>query len=139
MRSIRKLLVALAGACMCTSAPAGVTSCWIKELTHTETQLEVTFESTDPLVFIGSAERLSASTSPPHTATYVFNERQTLVVKASESSRERCELEPMLGPLFNGVSRSVWLWPLNGTEPMFLGGPIRAKPKQPVQRKKGDA
>lgn len=111
------------------AALANVTTCWIKEVTFAEAQVQVTFLSALPLVFTGTATALSASSGAPYLTTLGLTRGQSLQVKASDATSERCQLEPILGPQFNGVSRSVWLQPSGSSEPVFLGSAVKARPR----------
>lgn len=129
MNLLREAVVGLGAACACSAASASSLSCWIKEVTSAETQILVTFESLVPLAFTGTAALASAPAGPPYRATYGLSKGQVLEVKTSPSSVERCELEPVLGPEFKGVSRKVWLHPQGTTELVFAGSVVKAKAK----------
>lgn len=125
----RRFAVALAVVAAPVFAVTGASNCWIKDVTLDGGRLHVNFEAATPLAVSGTGVLIHRSATKPFAATYALDLGQTLRVEASPESPERCELEPILGPAFNGVSRNVWVLRPGTSELIVMASIVKSGPK----------
>jgi hypothetical protein len=124
-----KFVVFFAFLCNCAFAQATAVKCWIKEVTFDQGQIEVVFDPAVQLSFEGSAKMASTVAKIEQFTKFILTKGTSLKVKELGSGLNRCELEPVLGLEFQGISSKVWLQSSSSITPIFFGTVIKASPK----------
>lgn len=129
MALLRTLAIAFAGAVGSSFACAGAATCWISKIVLVDGSIHVSFSAPAPLVISGTAAPIGEVIHVPFAATYALGQGQALQIRSSQSDSERCELEPVIGPAFNGVARNVWLFKAGTSELIAMATIVEAAPK----------
>ncbi|MCZ8073944.1 MAG: hypothetical protein O9341_07400, partial [Paucibacter sp.] len=93
MQHPHRFAIILAATAVPALSSAGVSTCWIKKVALVDGTIRISFASEKPLEISGSPVTVGTATNEPFAATYELRRGQTLQVRQTPTSAERCELE----------------------------------------------